>query len=453
MDKDILWKTALATLQLDVSEAQFNTWFLGTKLTEFKEGFVQIACPNAYSKERLSKTHLSKIKKALEVASQQKLKIEIVVASQLKNQPVSSSGPLFTPPTPQKTPLEVSQSQHNLNKHYTFDNFVVGNSNRLAHAVALAIAQSPGNAPTNPFFLYSDVGLGKTHLVHAIGNYVLKKTPQAKVFYCSGENFTNELLESIQRKKPRTFREKFRKLDMLIVDDVQFIAGRDSTQEEFFNTFNTLHNEGRQIVLASDKPPHQIPRLEERLSSRFGGGMMSDIQTPDVDVRTAILRSKRAELNYQVDNQTLDFIAQVVVSNIRELLGTLSQVVIAAQSQGQLPTPEIARQVLGKTYQIQLDQAVTPKNIIKQVCDYFEISKKEIKSSCRLKKLVLPRQIAMYLLRAETGLPLTDVGDLLGGRDHTTIMHGIKKIEALRQTEQKLDADIHKIRHNLSPKR
>lgn len=465
MDNKTLWKTVLSALQLDISSAHFNTWFPGTKLESLQDGKAIISCTTAYTKERLLRDHEKDIKKAILTATKQNVEIELVVKPERKTKKSSSkkSGPLFEkskstttklqqPQTSTLSPPITTKFKTGLNKAYTFETYVVGNNNRLAHAVASSISQSPGNTATNPFFLYASVGLGKTHLIHAIGNYVLKHNPTAKVMYCTGENFTNQLLESIQRRKPHSFRNTFRNVDVLIIDDVQFIAGRDSTQEEFFNTFNALHNESKQIVLASDQPPSKIPKLEARLSSRFGGGMMADIQAPDLDVRTAILRSKREELNYTIADETLDFIASVVTSNIRELIGALSQVVIASQTQPNIPQLNIAQTVLGKNLSIKKDARTTPRDILNYVCEYFEISKKDIKGKSRVKKLVVPRQVAMYLLRTESNLALMDVGELLGGRDHTTVMHGVDKTKARLREDAKLTEDINKIKHNLSTK-
>jgi len=298
--------------------------------------------------------------------------------------------------------------------------------------VALAVAQKPGKA-YNPVFFYSSVGLGKTHLMQAIGNEIIKKHQDLSVLYCTGESFTNELLDSIQsgqRKTTADFRDKFRTVDVLLIDDIQFIAGREKTQEEFFNTFNALYMGKKQIVLTSDRPPREISKLEARLSSRFVGGMIADMQAPDMDVRVAILRNKARTLKITVPDEVIDTIAEGVETNIRELEGTFNQVLTYAKAQGLDLTPETVIKILGDNFKKQKTVA-TPKKILKTVCTYYTVKSTDIKGKRRVKEIVRPRQVAMYLLKNLTELPLVQIGELLGGRDHTTVMHGVGKIEKL----------------------
>jgi len=424
MTNEKLWEAALAELELNLSGPNFQTWFGQTSILKRENRLIEIGCPTSYSRGRLEQRHYHQIKKVLDRLTKEENELIFVVDTSPKL-PEKPFGPLFAEEQKPKKGIGLSES-------YTFANFVVGNCNNLAHAVAQAIVEKPGRA-YNPVFFYSGVGLGKTHLIQAIGNEILKRNQNFSVLYCTGESFTNELLDSIQsgsRSTTAKFREKFRKTDVLLIDDIQFIAGREKTQEEFFNTFNALYLSKKQVVLTSDKPPREIAKLDARLSSRFGGGMIADMQPPDFDTRVVILRKKAQNLNLNIPDEVIDTIAEGVATNIRELEGTFNQVLIYAQARKLKLTPDAVVKILGENFKKQKTK-VTPKEIINQICTYYTIKPKDLKGKRRLKEVVRPRQVAMYLLRDLTDLPLTEVGELLGGRDHTTIIHGVEKIEKL----------------------
>ncbi|MCG2686496.1 chromosomal replication initiator protein DnaA [Candidatus Parcubacteria bacterium] len=450
MDNKTLWETALAEFELALSQPIFQTWFTRTRILKKEKGIVEIGCPNTHTKERLETRHYRLIKSALDRVTKEDNELTFTIDAQtpaLKT-PI---GPLFETPKTPGTPSKEGdpKNAHGLFEQYTFNNFIIGPNNNLAYAVAQAIVATPGKV-YNPLFLYSGVGLGKTHLIQAIGNEIIKKHPALKVIYCTGEAFTNELLEEIQRARQKRgtasrFRNKFRKVDVLIIDDVQFIAGRETTQEEFFHTFNALYMAKKQIVLASDKPPSEISKLAPRLSSRFSSGMTADMQPPDVDVRNAILRRKRTEFALEISNEVIDFIAQAVSSNVRDLEGAFTQVITFAQTQNLAPSLELAQKVLGKT-KVTATPRVRSREIIKVIATYFDVTQQELKGPRRLKGIVVPRQIAMYLLRSYTDTPLAGIGEILGGRDHTTVMHGVEKIENQLARSPKVQQDLRNLK-------
>lgn len=424
MTNEKLWEAVLAELELNLSKGNFKTWFFQTSILKRENRLIEIGCPTSYSRNRLEQRHYHQIKKVLDRLTNQEneLIFSVDTSPKLPGKPL---GPLFEEKQKNQKGIGLSES-------YTFANFVVGSCNNLAHAVALAVSQKPGQA-YNPVFFYSGVGLGKTHLVQAIGNEVLNNHQNLSVLYCTGESFTNELLDAIQsgqRQATAKFRKKFRETDVLLIDDIQFIAGRETTQEEFFNTFNALFMAKKQIVLTSDKPLREIAQLEERLLSRFAGGMIADMQPPDIDVRTAILRNKAQALKVNIPDEAIDTIAERVETNIRELEGTFHQVLTYAQTQNLKLTPETVLKILGENFKKQKIKT-TPKKILTEICTYYTIKPTDLKGKRRLKEIVRPRQITMYLLRNLTELPLTQIGDVLGSRDHTTVMYGIKKIENL----------------------
>lgn len=422
MDNALLWKTALEQLELDLSPATFKTWFSQTQIIKKEGPLIEIACPTAYVKERLERYYHGQIKKTLDLI----LKEETNLVFRTKNveRPAANLGPLFEKGR-EASLQRIKQS--NLSPRYTFENFIVGSNNNLAFAVAQGVVENPGKRH-NPFFLYSGVGLGKTHLLQAIGNEILKQYPERTVLYITSEDFTNQLVQAIQNHVTTAFKKKLRNIDVLLIDDIQFIAGRESSQEEFFHTFNALYLEQKQIVLTSDRPPKEIAKLEERLSSRFASGMIADMQAPDVDVRLAILRQKRDESQMSISDETLDSIAENSPYNIRELEGALNRVVTEAEMQHQEPTAALAQKILG---QAPPKEPPTPEKIINQVCTYYALHTKDLVGKRRLQRVTRPRQIAMYLMKQLTNMTLSEIGDFLGGRDHTTIIHGVALVEHL----------------------
>ena len=339
----------------------------------------------------------------------------------------------------------------NLNPKYTFDTFVVGSNNNLAHAAALAVAESPGEI-YNPLFIYGGVGLGKTHLMHAIAHFILKNNPKSKILYVSSETFTNELIDAIRNKNNITtteFREKYRNNDVLLIDDIQFIIGKESTQEEFFHTFNTLYESKKQIIISSDKPPKEIETLEERLRSRFEWGLTVDIQ--DYETRMAILRKKEEMEGYNIDNEVIKYIATNIKSNIRELEGALTKIVALSRLNKCDITLELAEEALKDIISPNAQREVTPELIIQVVSDHFGITPADVISQKRTKDIVYPRQIIMYLCRTLTDTPLKAIGAILGGKDHASVNHGVKKIENELKTDEALNNTVNIIKKKINP--
>ena len=445
MDKNTLWQTTLEQLRLELSAAEFQTWLAHTTLEKYKNDTLEIGCPSSYIKKKLDSAYRSQVKHVIDdiTESDNKLHFKIKERTPKKR---ADLGPLFKEKEKEQAKQKQRIRESGLASHYTFSSFVVGSNNNLAHAVAQSIVQNPGER-YNPFFLYSKVGLGKTHLMQAIGNAIIKSHPQKKVLYCTSENFANQLIQAIQNRTTAAFKKKFRNVDVLLIDDIQFIAGRETTQEEFFHTFNALHMEQRQIVLTSDKAPKEIPDLEERLSSRFGSGMLADMQFPDFDIRLAILQKKRDELDLSISDEVLAYIAEATPSNIRELEGALNQVVTLAETQGIQPNINLAKRILGEPPQKKL---TTPNEIINEICEYYTLKPKDLKGKRRPVRIARPRQIAMYLMRKETNLPYEEIGNQLGGRDHTTVIHGVGKIEELIHNNTGIKEQIMEITNKIS---
>ena len=350
--------------------------------------------------------------------------------------------------TPTQADFFTTATRGMLNPRFTFDRFIIGSSNRLASAACMAVADHPAQA-YNPLFLYGGVGLGKTHLLHAIGNAALDRDPEINVLYVSSEKFTNDLIESIRRQQTEEFRIRYRNIDILLIDDIQFIAGKDATQEEFFHTFNTLHTVGKQVVMTSDRPPKAILTLEERLRSRFEWGLIVDIQMPDYETRTAILRTKAEQMTVDVPAGVIDFLAQRIQSNIRELEGSLNRVVAYAKLNGTPITVDSAAAALSDLLDNSHKKRVTSDSILRTVCEYYGVDMRAVQGRGRSRNIVGPRQVAMYLLREETDASLVDIGAMLGGRDHTTIMYGCDKIAEEITTDNRLKQEINSIRERL----
>lgn len=458
MDKNQLWKAIMGEIKLSASQADIKTFFTQIEPLSFEENILELACNSPIVKERIENRYHAQIKRSAEKITKEKVELSIAVIPfeiRIAN-PQEKIGPLFHKEEEKsfsKEDFNKSRTEANLFEKYTFENFIVGANNRLAHTVAMTIAENPGKA-YNPFFIYSGVGLGKTHLMQAIGNRILEKFPDHRVVYCPGESFTNELVESIRLAKVQKnaltkFKDKYRKADVLLIDDVQFIAGREATQEEFFHAFNALFMAGKQIVLTSDKPPSEIQKLEKRLSSRFASGMIADMQMPDSEMRSAILRSKKEELKLNVPNEICDFIAQNTETNIRELEGAFTQIITRMQTLNKSFTMENVREALGKKDKV---QNIAPNMILKATATYYGIKLTDIKGHRRLKEFVTPRQLAMFLIRNLTSLSLTDIGNLFEGKDHTTVLHSIEKIKKEVEQKDKLRQDAENIKTTLGIK-
>ena len=356
-------------------------------------------------------------------------------------------GNLFTPveeTVGSKMHLVAPGDNSSLNPKYTFDTFVTGSSNRFAHAAAMAVAESPGKV-YNPFFMYGGVGLGKTHLMHAIGNRVLHNHPEMRVLYVSSEQFTNEIIRSIQEGNAETFRQKYRNIDVLLVDDIQFLSGKTSTQEEFFHTFNTLHDAQKQIILSSDRPPREVERLEDRLRSRFEWGLITDIQAPDLETRIAILKNKAQLDHYSVPNDVMVYIASRIDSNIRELEGALTRVVAYAGLNNKPVTTDLVAEALKDVFPNETTKEITLEIIQEIVASYFKIKIEDLHAKRRTRNIAFPRQIAMYLCRELTDTSLPQIGNFFGGRDHTTVIHACDKISREKEKDLKLNAIINEL--------
>jgi chromosomal replication initiator protein len=443
MKAEQAWQAVLGQLQTDMPKPAFDTWVRSSQYLSYEDGSFTIGVSNAYARDWLHSRLLSTVTRLLTGLMSRTVEVNFVVW-----QTGNGSTPFEINDEDEENELAVSSpvihQNQTLNPRYSFDNFVVGTSNRLAHAASQAVAEKPAHA-YNPLFLYGGVGLGKTHLLHAIGNHSNQLGLQ--VLYVSSEEFTNDLINAIRAHNTQTFREKYRQIDVLLIDDIQFIAGKESTQEEFFHTFNTLHGQDKQIVMSSDRPPKALVTLEERLRSRFEWGLTADIQPPDLETRMAILRSKAERINTPIPNEIMELIARRVQSNIRELEGALTRVVAFSDLSGLPLTPRLVESALAdllpRRNELGLD------DIVKCVADTFNITVEEICGRGRSHDIVLPRQIAMYLLREEANASLPQIGEVLGGRDHTTVMYGCDKITDLLERDDRLRRQVLQIKEQL----
>jgi chromosomal replication initiator protein len=417
-----IWKETLKLLEKDISKPTFETWFQSTELIAYYDDYLIISTPNVYSKDWLQNRYIDLIKEKLQTLLNHPVDIKFVTAQQKENalEIVEKDIETFD-----KRSEENNGNQ--LNPKYTFDTFVVGNSNRFAHAASLAVAESVAKA-YNPLFIYGGVGLGKTHLMHAIGHFVLNTNKNAKIVYVSSETFTNELIDGIKDDKTSNFRNKYRNIDVLLVDDIQFLSKKERTQEEFFHTFNALYEANKQIIISSDRPPKEIPTLEDRLRTRFEWGLITDIQPPDLETRIAILRKKAQLENIEVDNDVMLYIAEKVQSNIRELEGALIRVVAFSTLHKKDITLELAIEALKNIIPENKPRPVTADLIQERVAQSYALKIDDLKAKKRSRNVAFPRQIAMYLCRELTDLSLPKIGEAFGGRDHTTVLHACEKI-------------------------
>jgi len=422
-----LWNKILEIIKEELSPQAYNSWFSQTKAVKFGENELIISAPADFCKDWLEKHYTGFIKDILKrtLGSDDNLKIEFRTAEQKFSAPAHST-PNFKKKTKKSEPF-LKDNKLALTPKYTFDNFVVGNSNRFAHAACLAVAQSPAKA-YNPLFVYGGVGLGKTHLMQAIGRHIAQQNGKTKVLYISSEKFTNEMIDSIRDDRTVAFRNKYRSVDVLLIDDIQFLAGKERTQEEFFHTFNTLYDSNKQIVITSDSPPKDIPTLENRLISRFEWGLITDIQPPDFETRIAILRKKGQSENLNVPDEVIDFIAEKIPSNIRQLEGALTKLVAFSTFTKKELSVSLAQDILKDIIPLE-NKKISVEQIQKAVTDYYTIKVNFLLSKKRTKDVVLARQVAIYLSRELTDLSLTSIGEVFGRRDHTTIIHSYNKIK------------------------
>ncbi|WP_129670803.1 chromosomal replication initiator protein DnaA [Candidatus Chloroploca sp. Khr17] len=460
MNLNQIWQAALGTIQMQTSRQEFDTWLRGTTLLALDGGTATVGTSSPFHKEGIETRYITPVRRSLGDVVGYPVQVRIVIAngtSGMLRHELATTTPLVTAADDEAygnneraVQLDLSSALRTgmLNPKYTFSRFIVGSSNRMAHAACLAVADNPGQA-YNPLFLYGGVGLGKTHLLHAIGNYVLDRDPEINVLYVSSEKFTNDLINAIRRQQTEEFRIRYRNIDVLLIDDIQFIAGKDATQEEFFHTFNALHSAAKHIVISSDKPPKAILTLEERLRSRFEWGLICDVQPPDLETRTAILRAKGEQMNVYIPDEVFDFLAYKVQSNIRELEGSLNRVAAYADLHGLPVNVEVATLALADLLGTSRRRRITPEMIIQAVSEHYGIDVRILQGRGRSRNIVGPRQVAMYLLREETECSLVDIGNLLGGRDHTTVMHGYEKIGEDINTDTRLRNEVLTIRERL----
>ncbi len=436
-----VWQAAISNIQRQLIPHSFATWFRPLTLGTIHNNRLQILLPNRFFKEWFEEHYLEFLRSALEDLLFTRVEIELVVPEQ------DASPPPPPKETPPKRTVRRSGPTTSLNAKYTFDSFVVGAGNQLAHAASLAIAEQISKV-YNPLFVYGGVGLGKTHLLHAIGHLVLERDNLVRVSYVSSEKFTNDLINAIRFDATSEFRNRYRSVDVLLIDDIQFIAGKERTQEEFFHTFNDLYNASKQIVLTSDSIPKEIPGLEERLRSRFEWGLIADIQAPDMETKAAILRKKAQAEGVQIPDEVSLFIASNVKSNVRELEGYLVRIVAYASLTNQAITLDLAREILKEF--MNGDRAITIPRILEVVSDFFRLKEKELLSRSRHKSIVLPRQVAMYLCRTQTNASLPDIGAELGGKDHSTVIHACAKIRELIAKDEKFRKQLHDLTNRLT---
>ena len=444
----IMWERVLSKLEMMTTAVSFDLWIRPLEVLEFKDyNTLILVASSTTAKNQLLKNHKIQLQNAINEVFNDNINFEILDQNE-KDEYIKTN----TPAKNQKVEEEGNNANSNFNEKYTFDNFVVGKSNQFVYAAAKSVAENPGQK-FNPLFIYGGVGLGKTHLLHAIGNYIKSAYPDKKIMYATCEKFTNDYIESLRANKDMAnfeFREKYRNLDVLMIDDIQFISNKTSTQEEFFHTFNDLYQRQKQIIIASDRPPKEIATLEERLRSRFTSGLIQDIQTPDFETRVAILRKKAQQEKYSIDDEVINFIAEKIDTNIREMEGILSKVFFFATLLGKKSaTLEEAYEAM-KENMDEIKEGVSPDMVIDTVCKYFNISKNDIVGKKKNKEIVEPRMICIYLICELLDLPLVAIGKKFGDRDHTTIMHARDKITEQIKTNNKIKVYITDIKDLLT---
>jgi len=449
-ERNDLWQNILESVKVAVSPAIFSTWFSQTHLTRVqkkgKRYIAEIGCASAFIKTTLENRYFGVIQDALSKSLGSDCDLLFVV----KQAPVKKGAEPVTPLFTESASHDVAQmlKSSNIRKGFTFDNFAVSSSNQMAWAAAEAVSNNPGDA-YNPLFVWGGVGVGKSHLMSAVGYSILRTTDDAKIIYCSGEEFTNDIVEGIRNKTTQAFRNKYRKIDVLLIDDIQFIAGKDAVQEEFFHTFNTVTAAGGQVILTSDKPPSDISLLEERLRSRFEAGLIVDISPPDFELRCAIIQIKSTQKEIDLDMELVQMIAGNV-SSARRIEGFITRIASESTLKKIPINKDLVQSIIGKAEEAEdLIKKTSPSALISTVCEYFSLGKRAMLGPTRTRQVAFPRQILMYLLRTQLGLPLQEVGRLIGGRDHTTVMHAVDKITTLASSDKQLRGDLLGIKNML----
>lgn len=444
MTNEELWQAALSEIELSISKANFITWFKNTAILSNEEGHVVISVPNGFAKEWLENKYNMYILRALRDLQENIKLVSCVIATGQETGEKRAS--MVDAVIPSKMAFSQEKSTYvnnesNLNHKYTFENFVVGGSNELAKAACFAVSQNLGNV-YNPLFIYGGVGLGKTHLIQSIGNEVIQNNPGFKVKYITSERFTSELIDSIKAGKIGEFKQYYQKIDLLIIDDIQFISGKEKTQEEFFHIFNHLYQLNKQIVLSSDRAPKAIQILEERLRSRFEGGMIADVSRPDFETRVAILKQKTSDHGLNMSDEALEYIAQNIKTNIRELEGAYNRVYVSAQLGKSEIDLDYVKKSLAELISSGKKKGITHKHILKAVSDFYDVTETDLIAKNRKQEVVKPRQIAMYLMRSELQYSFPGIGEKLGGRDHTTVLHACEKIMEILEKDEKIAEEI-----------
>ncbi|MDD4477090.1 MAG: chromosomal replication initiator protein DnaA [Patescibacteria group bacterium] len=469
MNTQEIWQSVLGELELLISKPNFITWFKNTGIINYQENEVLLCVPNNFTQAYLEKKYHQTIIKSLERITSKPIKKLEYKISNIKNLSIEIEKENTQKPDEQKElTIEINESENSqtysvdqtpayapastnargLNPNYTFETFIVGPCSELAFAASQAVAAKPG-VSYNPLFIYGGVGLGKTHLLHAIGNQILKNNPGTRILYVTTETFCNDFISLVRGGQAKEFQNRYRNVDLLLIDDIQFISGKDGTQESFFHTFNELHQQNKQIVLTSDRPPKAIPTLEDRLKSRFEWGMIADVGAPDLETRIAILKQKSEEKNFPLPSEILQNIAVIVQNNIRELEGALNKIIVYHQLKNIVPTVESVKSLLSNARATSMRSSLTTRKVIEEVSEFYEITSTEILSKSREKKICNPRQIIMFLMREELNMSFPDIGNELNNRDHTTALHAYKKINKSIEENLKLKQEIEMIKQRL----
>lgn len=441
MNTDQIWQAILGHLEVSLSKANFNTWLKNTHISEKTEDCITVSVPSTYHRDWISSKYNAEMLKALKGIAPEIKSIKYQVG--IVQKPAQISQQVSQPASPSKSAAavqQVIQTQSNINPKYVFDSFIIGKNNELAHAASLAVAKNPGTQ-YNPLFIYGGVGLGKTHLMHAVANKLLTENPRAKVLYLTSEKFTNDYISAIQTKKTEDFKQHYRTVDMLLIDDIQFIAGKEGTQEEFFHTFNELRDKGKQIIITADRLPKDIPAIEQRLVSRFEWGMVADIQAPDLETRMAILRTKLAKRGTSLDESIVYYIAENVQNNVRELEGALNRLLVFQELENRTVTLEQAQNML-QGMMNNKKKGVTVKKIVSIVAEFYNVTGDDLVKQSRRQEFVKPRQIAMFLARQELNSSFPSIGEFFGGRDHTTVMHAVEKVQTQLKEKEGFKQEI-----------
>lgn len=450
-----LWRAALGEIELSISKANFITWFKNTSILSIKNGKVVLGVPNGFAKEWLENKYNIYILQALKNIRSDISSVSCIISTGSQESSfLAAKEPAMDAVLPPKKTIQYTEKkvrinqETNLNPKYTFDKFIVGGSNELAKAACFAVSQNVGRV-YNPLFIYGGVGLGKTHLIQSVGNEALKNNPDLRVKYISSERFTSDLIDSIKNHKIDNFKNEYQKIDLLIIDDIQFISGKEKTQEEFFHIFNYLYQKNKQIILSSDRPPKAIQILEARLLSRFEGGMIADISQPDLETRLAILKQKVAAAGLEIDGDALEFIAQNIKNNVRELEGALNRVSVSAQLTNKKLDLPYTKKILADILSSGKRKGITHKHIFKVVSEFYDIEQSDLIAKNRKKEIAKPRQITMYLLRSELQYSYPGIGEKLGGRDHTTALYAYEKICEALKNDEKLNEEIAHLRDQI----